>query len=355
MKKRLILVLALALALTLCLTACGDTWDAAIFYTSCADPYTAAIRSTLDQALTDAEIPYANYCCEYDPAVQRQQIAEAVAGGCNLLIVNCAAPGDAEMLQAIMDAAGDLPVIFFGSDADYGDTLDAYENACFIGTDADAAAHLQGHMIGAYLLANFDTLDLNGDSVLTYAMLRGDGSTEAAYRTQYAIEDADAILTAAGRIALSYFDCDNHDKYQLGDRSADTASSLMAQNLSAFTEANGGMIELVICNDDTMAQGAVQALNAAGYNRDSSTVIPVFGFGAGEDAKALIADGKMTGTIDPHTDAIAAAIANAAAAFKDGTTATEAVTTAAAADPALCAIAYNSDNWLYITSTAYTG
>ena len=60
------------------------------------------------------------------------------------------------------------------------------------------------------------------------------------------------------------------------------------------------MIELVICNNDGMAEGAVSALNDKGYNLGTGKdckMIPVFGVDATDAAKQLIADGKMTATV----------------------------------------------------------
>ena len=67
------------------------------------------------------------------------------------------------------------------------------------------------------------------------------------------------------------------------------------------------MIELVICNNDNMAEGAISALNAAGYNLGDgkSTTIPVFGVDATDSAKQLIAAGKMTGTIKQDAQGMA--------------------------------------------------
>ena len=56
-------------------------------------------------------------------------------------------------------------------------------------------------MVGEYLLANWDTVDLNGDGKISYAMFKGDeANVEAIYRTQFGVEDADAVLTAAGKM-----------------------------------------------------------------------------------------------------------------------------------------------------------
>ena len=66
---------------------------------------------------------------------------------------------------------------------------------------------MQGKMVGQYVVDNFDAIDLNGDGKISYAMFMGQlGNVEAIYRTQYGVEDADAVITAAGKPALEYFD-----------------------------------------------------------------------------------------------------------------------------------------------------
>lgn len=57
------------------------------------------------------------------------------------------------------------------------------------------------------------------------------------------------------------------------------------------------MIELVICNNDDMAMGAISSLQTAGYNNGSGKTIPVFGVDAVQNAKDAIAAGSMTGTV----------------------------------------------------------
>ena len=138
---------------------------------------------------------------------------------------------------------------------------------------------------------------------------------EAIYRTQYAVEDANAALTAAGKPELEYFDASNTDKYQVdqdGNWSATAANNYMTTNLSQYNESSGNMIEIVICNNDGMAEGVISALNDKGYNLGdgSSTTIPVFGVDATDAAKQLIADGKMTGTIKQDAEGMAGAIAH---------------------------------------------
>ena len=234
-----------------------------------------------------------------------------------------------------MARTADIPVIFFNraveDDENEGVVLGSYDKCAFVGTDAPEAGHMQGQMIGNYLVENFDTVDLNGDGQISYAMFMGQlGNAEAIYRTQYAVEDANAVLTEAGKPELVYFDASNTDKYQVdanGNWSAQAANENITTNISQYNEANGNMIELVICNNDGMAEGAISALNDQGYNlgTEDSTLIPVFGVDATDAAKQLIADGKMVGTIMQDAQGMADCIAfltenvGAGKALMDGT------------------------------------
>ncbi len=73
------------------------------------------------------------------------------------------------------------------------------------------------------------------------------------------------------------------------------------------------MVELVICNNDNMAEGAINALAGAGYNtgKEGDVTIPVFGVDATDAAKALIASGRMTGTVKQDAAGMAEAIVKA--------------------------------------------
>ena len=82
--------------------------------------------------------------------------------------------------------------------------VNSYEKCAFVGTNAPEAGHMQGQMIGEYLLENYDTVDLNGDGIISYVMFKGqEGNAEAEARTQFGVEDANAVLTAAGKPELA--------------------------------------------------------------------------------------------------------------------------------------------------------
>ena len=205
------------------------------------------------------------------------------------------------------------------------DRFKSYEKSAFVGTDFRQAGMMQGDMIGEYVLENYDAIDLNGDGVISYVMFKGDeANQEAIYRTQYAVENADAILTAAGKPALSFYDESNTNKYlvDLNGTWSNTASfDYMQTILAQYNEANGNMVELVICNNDDMALGAVNALQNAGYNLpggENCTVIPVFGVDATDAAKELIANKQMTGSIKQDAEGMADAVATITANMIEG-------------------------------------
>ena len=321
-------------------TPAAETTEAAdlkvgVFYYTFADTYISSVRTALDAQLDSLGVAYQNFDGNNNQTTQNEQIQTALTDGYNLLIVNMVTSGSPDVANEIISMANGTPVIFFNraieADGNEGTVLNANATISFIGTDAPEAGHLQGKMVGEYLLANWDTVDLNGDGKISYAMFKGDeANVEAIYRTQFGVEDANAVLTEAGKPELEYFDASNTSKYQVdlgGAWSAQAALDYMNTNLSQYNEANGNMIELIICNNDNMAEGAISALETAGYNTgaEGSKTIPVFGVDATDAAKELIAAGKMTGTVKQDAEGMASTIMtlvnniNTGAALMDNT------------------------------------
>ena len=364
MKK--LLAIALALTMLLGLVACGSgsgskETKVTVFWYEESDVYLSTVRTALNKELDKLGVKYDNQYASNDQSKQIDQVKTAIAGGSNLLIVNLVTSGAADSAEDIIKAAGDIPVIFFnraiGQDGSDVTVLKNHSNVCFIGTDAPEAGHMQGKMIGEYVRDNFDTLDINGDGVISYAMMKGDeANVEAIYRTQYGVEDADAVLTAAGKPALQYFDANNSDKYQVdqgGQWSAAAAKEYMDTNLVSYNEANNNMIELVICNNDGMAEGVIASLQAKGYNKSGAEhTIPVFGVDATDNAKNLISEGAMTGTVKQDAEGMASAIAQVASSVSGGKTPVDAI---AALKDDRFSIASESNTKLYVAYAPYTG
>ena len=330
MKKFLALILALVMSLSLVACGGGDTateettddtateettgsaLNVGVFYYNFADAYITTVRSAMDGLLEGAGITYNNYDGANNQATQLDQINTAITNGANLLVVNIVETSSSDAAQQACDAAKNagIPIIFFNREVS-NDVVNSYENCAFVGTDAAEAGHMQGEMIGTYLLENYDAVDLNGDGTISYVLFKGqEGNAEAEYRTQYAVEDADALLTEAGKPALSFYDANNSSKYLVdttGSWSSQAATDYMTTILASYSEASNNMIELVIANNDGMAEGAIAALQAAGYNTgdEGSTTIPVYGVDAMDSAVQKIQNGQMTGTVKQDAEGMA--------------------------------------------------
>lgn len=294
-------------------TPSGDG-EVSVFYYTYGDDYISTVRAALDKDLEEAGINYVDYDGANNQTQQTEQVQTAIAKGSKCLVVNLVDTASQDAATNIVEqaeAAG-IPVIFFNRSVDE-EVVTAYDNAAFVGTDYEMAGKMQGDMIGNYLNANYETVDLNGDGVISYIMLKGqEGNAEADARTQYGVENADAKLAEEGHEALAYFKSDASTKYELdkdGAWSAAEGTNIVQNALSQYNEANNNMIELVIANNDGMALGALSALQNEGYNNgEGTTIIPIFGVDALEDAKARIDEGNMTGTIKQDGEGMAAAI-----------------------------------------------
>lgn len=335
MKK--ILTVLLSIAMIFSLVACSSSNDSsdssdtdggsstsdvetvAVFWYTFADDYISTVRAALNKEFDAAGISYKDYDGNGNQTDQTNQITTAIAAGVKVLVVNQVESNSVDTTKNILEQAkaADAKVIFFNRSISENDDeaqalLDEYGSA-FIGTDYTQAGHLEGKMIGEYLVANYDALDLNGDGTISYVMLKGqEGNTEAIARTQYSVEDANEALEAAGKPDLAYYDSAAATQYLVdanGTWSQEAAFNHLETVLSQYNEENGNMPELIIANNDSMALGAIQSLQGHGYNNgEGTTTIPVFGVDAIDAAKSAIDAGTMTGTVKQDGEGMALVI-----------------------------------------------
>ena len=199
-------IMALCLAcvmLSLSLASCGKRGEADVhvFYYTYSDTYISSVRSSLDKALDGAKISYQDYDGNGNQTTQTEQIQTAITKGAKLILVNIVNTGSDDAANGIVSLAKEkgIPVVFFNREVSDA-VIKSYDKCAYIGTRAEEAGKLQGEMIGEYLRDNFEKVDLNGDGKISYIMFKGEeGNNEAIYRTQYSVEEANKILSAAGR------------------------------------------------------------------------------------------------------------------------------------------------------------
>ena len=300
----------------------GGSINVDVFWYTFADTFLASVRNSMDEQLAgNSSINYTMHDCEDNQATQTEMIQTAIIQGTDLLVVNIVTTGSEETAINIVNMARDagIPIIFFNREVS-NEVINSYDQAIFVGTDADEAGYMQGEAVANFLLSgdNLSRYDVNGDGEISYIMLRGEhGNAEAFGRTLYAVTEANSQLASAGvklvpspaNETSSQYDDDGISNYFLyANWSAAIAADLMNTALTAHSPTDGS-IELILANNDDAALGAIEALNEIGFNSgNADNYIPVFGVDATAVAVDAISAGRMTGTILQDGPAMGSAI-----------------------------------------------
>lgn len=206
---------------------------------------------------------------------QNDQINVMLSKGVDALAINLVDPAAGKTVMEMIKKEN-IPVIFYNKKPDKS-VIEAYEKAYYVGIDPDAQGVAQGELILKNWKANPD-LDLNKDGVLQYVMIKGEpGHPDAEARTKYSVQTLNENGVKTEQLHL---DTAMWDTAQAKDK--------METWLSG---PNGDKIEVVICNNDGMALGAIEALKAANKS------IPVYGVDALPEAIVKIEAGEMAGTV----------------------------------------------------------
>ena len=173
-----------------------------------------------------------------------------------------------------------VPVVFFNVEPE-ADVLAAAPGNYYIGAKAEDSGTMQGEALVKYW-TTVEGADRNGDGVMQYVMIMGDpGHQDSILRTEYSVKAIEAAGIQVEEVAM---DVANWARAEGQD--------VMARILAAHDD-----IEAIICNNDEMALGAIEALKAGGYLVDGGTFIPVVGVDANEEAKLAIKEGTMYASV----------------------------------------------------------
>ena len=213
---------------------------------------------------------------------QNEQVDGFITKGVTALAVN---PVDRTAAGPLVEKAKseDLPIVFINREPE-ADIMQGYDKAWYVGAKAEESGTMSGEIIAEYWNAN-PTADKNGDGVLQYVMITGEpGHQDATLRTEYSVK----ALKDAG--------------IQVEELANDTAmwDKVKATDLTKALISSKGIdsIEAILCNNDDMALGAIEALKAEGYNTgDETKFIPVVGVDATAPALEAMANGSLLGTV----------------------------------------------------------
>lgn len=214
-----------------------------------------------------------------DQAEQTNQIQNFITSGVDVMILNLVQSSSAPQVTDMCNEAG-IPVVYINRQPDETES-DRWVNdgikATYVGADARQSGTYQGEII----LETENKGDINGDGKVSYIMVQGDPeNVDAQYRTEYSIK----ALTDAGLEVEELL-------LQRGDWDQAKGQQITQDALTQF----GDKIEVVFCNNDAMALGAIQAIQAAG--RKVNEDIYLVGVDALTEAVQNTVDGTFTGTV----------------------------------------------------------
>ena len=210
-----------------------------------------------------------------DQAKQNEQINTFITQGVDALIINPVMTSAADQIIATVKGA-DIPTVLINREPT-AEQMAAYEKLVYVGCDAAQSGTFQGELI----LDTPNKGDINGDGKVSYIMIQGDPENiDAQLRTEYSVQ----ALKDAG-IEVEQLNLTR------GDWDREKGQTICANDLAQF----GDKIEVVFCNNDDMAIGALQAIQSPG--RKVNEDIYLVGVDALDAALNEVQAGNMTGTV----------------------------------------------------------
>lgn len=294
MKKTIKLVTALVLCLSL-ITGCsggGGTQDESaagvkMYLTvSSADTFRQSLIDTAKETAEKMGAEFTAKDAEGSLENQLAQIKEAVDGDYDVILCN---PVDTDTALQLQVAAGDIPIVFYNS-CPSDERLEA-DKYVFVGSNEEDAGKYQGE----YILDK-----LSGKDTINVAVFRGEKMHSATVGRTNALK---AALNDSGKTINYVF-----DDY------ADWDTELARQQFEILLKT-GQSVDVVACNNDSMALGIVQACEENGINPGEIIIV---GVDATADGCQAIEEGKMAFTVYQSATGQGTYVVKAAARLAQG-------------------------------------
>ena len=272
---------------------------AGVFLPTFYDPYLSLVKQNLEniQKENENKVEFSFYNANGNQGIQNESIDKALTDDYDLFVivlVNSAIKSIERTFNKISEKNIPL-IVYLDPNTDLINLVKSNSNAVIIGTNLQQSGVLEGKVIVDAWNTNKEDIDKNKDNTLQYIMLHGETYNPTAIaRTKYSIETINAAGIKTEQLALVYCNWDR-------ECARVSTESLLLKY--------GNRIEAIIANNDAMAIGAIESLQQLGYYKgDKSSYIPVVGVDAIPEARELIKEGFMTGTVLQDPKAAAEAI-----------------------------------------------
>jgi len=257
------------------------------------DPY---METFAGQILAAAEgfFPVKLYYAGNSQLIQNEQIEKILSDKPDVLMIN---PVDRLGAYAIIRRlqAANVPVIFFNREPLAGD-LALWDKTYYVGARAEQSGQMQARLVMDLFGNNpgkLNQYDRNGDGKIQTIILKGEqGHQDAETRTSEVLYTFEKNGFAVETLAL-----------EVANWNRDEAYTKMGRLISLYQNR----MELVLCNNDDMALGAISRMRQAGLFKDTNKNgaidrhdrewIPVIGIDGLSEAEDAISEGYLYGTV----------------------------------------------------------
>lgn len=244
------------------------------------DNFMKVYRSELKQCLGEtyqAEVLMRNAGGSQEE--QNRQVGEFISEGCDGIIINPVEVSAAGEIADECSQAG-IPLVFINREPGIEERERWKKNhmaVASVGTDSRQAGTYQGEII----LETGNKGDVNGDGIVSYAMIMGEEENEdSGYRTEYSVKALEDGGMKTEELFLGHGDWDKNKGKKLAQSALNTY---------------GTRIEVIFCSNDAMADGALEAVEEAGLIPGKDVYL--VGVDALEDTVIAVKTGKITGTV----------------------------------------------------------
>ena len=289
MRKSLILIVSVMLIITTVLmVSCGEKSGSAgadaptigVTIYRYDDNFMSFVRRNIESLISGKANLIMNDS-QNNQAQQNDQVDVMLNREANAWAINLVDP---QAAQTIIDKAKskDIPVIFFNKEAS-PQAMASYDKTWYVGTKSEESGDMQGQVVVNTWRAN-PSWDKNRDGVIQYVLIKGEpGHPDAEARTSH----------------VTKYITENGIKVQrLEELNANWDTARAKDIVDAWMQKHGDKIEFIFSNNDAMALGALQSIQALGYNQgDNNKFIPIVGVDAIPDMLNEIKKGTIVGSV----------------------------------------------------------
>lgn len=268
-----------------------------VFLYDSQNPYMSLVKEELEKLGEESsgKLKFNFYDAQNDVNTQRNQLKTALEKGTDVVLISLVDPSTSYEFVSIVKEYN-IPIEVFDREPLGLTCIKSYGKAIFVGNDLWRLANLQGEIIKSGVEEG-SIKDRNNNGYIDYVMLSGD------------LEDRESIVLSEG--VIDYLKRNNINIQMLDKEYASFDRGKAKNIVEGLLIRYLNDIDLIISNNDSMALGAIEALQEVGYNKGNPNMyIPVVGIGGDKEAIELVNKGIIEGTVLRDANELVKALVN---------------------------------------------